>query len=318
MLITFIINGILKAIICANHKTGDCYATNTFSKFFCYYTKDESKKDDKCNHENDKPLHALILSIQTILFLIATVVIGVYSFGYNITANDLKSGGIGALAIGFLFKTQFSSMLTGARLFFRNGFNIGDWVEIPELNIDGSIEEITSFSVVVKNWDNTKTNIPIENFTNKIYKNWRHIKEDGGRRIKKSILIDQKTIKELSSYDIEKLKTNLPSLEEYLNKKKNDVDKYNKNNKIKRNMTNIGTFRAYIELYLNNLEDTRIHKDLTTIVRLLSPTEHGIPFEIYTFTNDTEWKKYEDIQSDIFDFLLSSINKFDLEVYQVS
>ena len=55
---------------------------------------------------------------------------------------------------------------------------------------------------------------------------------------------------------------------------------------------------------------------MTFLVRQLSPTEKGLPIEIYVFSNNTNWIEYEEIQSDIFDHLLSVVKEFDLKVFQ--
>ena len=81
-----------------------------------------------------------------------------------------------------------------------------------------------------------------------------------------------------------------------------------------RRMTNIGTFRAYVYQYLRH--HPKIHQDLTLLVRQRPPTEHGIPIEIYAFTNDIVWANYENIQADIFDHILAVLHEFDLRVYQ--
>ena len=81
-----------------------------------------------------------------------------------------------------------------------------------------------------------------------------------------------------------------------------------------RALTNIGTYRAYIKAYLKN--NKYIHDNMTFLVRQLSPTENGLPIQIYVFSNNTNWIEYEEIQSDIFDHLLSVLNQFELKIYQ--
>jgi len=82
-----------------------------------------------------------------------------------------------------------------------------------------------------------------------------------------------------------------------------------------RNLTNIGTFRAYIESYLRQNENLDT-ENMTFLVRQLSPTNQGVPIQIYTFTKTTDWVEYENIQSDIFDHLIAVLHKFDLRAYQ--
>ena len=52
------------------------------------------------------------------------------------------------------------------------------------------------------------------------------------------------------------------------------------------------------------------------MVRQLAPTEYGIPIQIYAFSANKEWIKYEDIQSDIFDHIFAVVSMFDLKIYQ--
>jgi miniconductance mechanosensitive channel len=81
-----------------------------------------------------------------------------------------------------------------------------------------------------------------------------------------------------------------------------------------RNMTNVGTFRAYVIAYLKN--HPKIHQHMTFLVRQLQPTETGLPIEIYVFSNDQVWANYEAIQADIFDHILAVVPLFDLQVFQ--
>ncbi|HAL87196.1 MAG TPA: mechanosensitive ion channel protein MscS, partial [Deferribacteraceae bacterium] len=150
------------------------------------------------------------------------------------------------------------------------------------------------------------------------FKNWRGMSESGGRRIRRSILIDQKSIRFLTDEDIKKL-SSIDVLKEYLSRKQDEIGKANENINSQsvvngRHLTNIGTFRAYILEYLRMKKE--IDKDMTFLVRQLAPTPQGLPLEVYVFSNDTNWVNYEGIQSDIFDHLLAVITEFDLRVFQ--
>ena len=142
--------------------------------------------------------------------------------------------------------------------------------------------------------------------------------ESGGRRIKRTIILKTSSIKFLDK----KLFNNLlqiPLLKKYLEEKSEEIKKDNANNKeidlsVTRKMTNIGCFRAYIYKYLENHKS--INNSMTLLVRQLPTNEYGLPIEIYTFTNTTKWKDYENIQSDIFDHLLASVSSFELVVFQ--
>jgi len=111
------------------------------------------------------------------------------------------------------------------------------------------------------------------------------------------------------------------SITDYVKQKRKAIVEFNKKHNIDtsllingRNMTNLGTFRAYIIAYLRN--HPKIHNDMTFLVRYLSPAKDGMPIEIYVFSNDQVWANYEAIQADIFDHILAVLPEFDLRVFQ--
>jgi miniconductance mechanosensitive channel len=171
----------------------------------------------------------------------------------------------------------------------------------------------------VRNWDNTIVSVPAYDFVSNSFKNWRGMTEAGGRRIKRSIKIDLTTVRFLEPADIKRLKK-INLIRDYLDKKEKDIIASNEklegnaDNYNVRRLSNIGTFRRYCYEYLKQNPD--ISDKFTCMVRQLEPTSEGIPLEIYAFSSNTNWVAYEDIQSDIFDHLLSIITAFDLKVYQ--
>ena len=156
------------------------------------------------------------------------------------------------------------------------------------------------------------------------FKNWRGMAESGGRRIKKVLLIDSNSVSFLSDDDVERLKRAM-KIQKYLESREHSIQAHREElySKIgdlsgdrlnRRSMTNLGTFRAYIDLYLS--EHTNIHSEMTRIGRILKSTAEGIPVEIYCFTKTTKWKEYENIQSDIFEHLFAILPEFSLRLYQ--
>ena len=57
---------------------------------------------------------------------------------------------------------------------------------------------------------------------------------------------------------------------------------------------------------------------MTLMCRQLAPTSQGIPIEVYAFSKDKDWVKYEGIVADIFDHLLASTEYFHLECFELS
>ncbi len=234
---------------------------------------------------------------------------------------------LGALSAVLLivFKDTLTSFTAGLQLSSNNMLRVGDWIEMPELGADGDVIDIALHTVKVQNWDKTITSIPTWRLMSSSFKNWKGMSESGGRRIKRNLLIDASTIKFLTDSDIDRLKK-INIITRYLKEKTSDisqsnkkltsnVDEANEKNLINhRRLTNLGTFRAYVNLYL--FEHKKINKNMTILVRMLRPESEGIPLEIYCFTSTTNWIEYEAIQSDIFEHLLAILSEFELSAFQ--
>jgi miniconductance mechanosensitive channel len=144
--------------------------------------------------------------------------------------------------------------------------------------------------------------------------------DSGGRRIKRSISIDMNTI-QFCTEDMLARFSKIQYISGYIEKKKVELLESNKLKHVDnsslvngKRMTNIGTFRAYVNAYLMN--HPLINKEMTFLIRQLAPTEHGLPIEIYVFSKDQDWVDYESVQSNIFDHVLAVVPEFDLRVFQ--
>ena len=230
--------------------------------------------------------------------------------------------GIGALTavLMLIFKDTILSLVSSIQISSNDLFKIGDWIEAPQFGADGDVIDIALHSVKIQNWDKTISIIPTHKLTDSSFKNWRGMSDSGGRRIKRSIKIDMNSIKFCNNSMIERFKK-FKVISDYINQKQSEINKHNIENNINeeglingRSLTNIGTFRAYIEGYLRN--HANIHNEMTFLVRQLAPESDGLPIEIYVFSSDTNWVNYEAIQSNIFDHLLAVLSEFDLKVFQ--
>ncbi len=230
--------------------------------------------------------------------------------------------GLGAVAAILLlvFKDTILGFVASIQLSANNMVGIGDWIEMPSRKADGTVFEITLNTVKVQNWDKTVSTIPTYALVNESFQNWKGMEESGGRRIKRSLNIDMRSIKFIDENLFEKL-NKIQLIKPYLGKKVEELNEYNRKNNIDdsslvngRRITNIGTFRKYIEEYLK--QHPKIHNNMTFLVRHLQPTETGLPIQIYVFSNDQKWANYESIQADIFDHILAIISEFELKVFQ--
>jgi len=230
--------------------------------------------------------------------------------------------GLGAMTAVLLliFRDTILSFVASLQITSNDLLKVGDWIEAPSFGADGDVVDIALHTVKVQNWDKTFTVIPTHKLIDNSFKNWRGMSQSGGRRIKRSIHIDITSVKFCSESEINIFKE-FEVLKKYIESKNTELNDYNLQQGINldvlvngRRMTNIGTFRAYVEAYLQS--HPKIHDEMTLLVRQLIPTNSGIPIEIYCFTNDTNWNNYEGIQADIFDHLFAIIPEFDLRVFQ--
>lgn len=267
----------------------------------------------------ERPIKGFLQVLKIFLYTIGIIVI----VAVLIDRSPLVLlGGIGAATAVLLliFQNSILGFVASIQLASNNMLKLGDWIEMSQYDADGDVLEITLHTVKVQNWDNSITTIPTYSLISDSFRNWRGMQESGGRRIKRSIYIDTTSIKICDTEMLERY-SKIQYIESYIEDKKNEIMEYNKMNDINtshivngRHLTNIGIFRAYVVSYLENHQE--LHRDMTQMVRLLNPTEKGIPIEIYVFTKTTEWLDYEAVQSDIFDHILAIVTEFDLRVFQ--
>ena len=231
--------------------------------------------------------------------------------------------GLGAVTaiLLLIFKDAILGLVAGFQLSVNNMVMVGDWIEMPGRGADGDVIDVSLTTVKVQNWDKTITTVPTYALISDSFKNWRGMSESGGRRIKRSLNIDLRTI-QFADETLLKRFEGIRILRPYLETKLEDIQKYNADVADDfselingRRLTNLGTFRAYCVAYLRN--HPKIHQSgMTLIVRQLAPTQTGLPIEIYAFANDTAWANFEDMQGDIFDHLLSILPEFQLSAFQ--
>ena len=230
--------------------------------------------------------------------------------------------GLGAMTavLMLVFKDPILGLVAGIQLSANRMLNIGDWLEMPKYGADGSVTDIGLTTVKVQNWDNTVTTLPTYALISDSFKNWRHMSESGGRRIKRAVYIDSNSVHFLNEAEIAHLHQSR-LLTDYLDTRQASIREFNEANHIDnpsylngRHLTNLGTFRAYLQQYLEN--NRHIRKDMTLMVRQLDAGDKGIPLEIYCFTNTVVWAEYEGIQADIFDHIFAVAGEFGLRIYQ--
>jgi miniconductance mechanosensitive channel len=231
--------------------------------------------------------------------------------------------GLGALTAVLLliFQGTILSLVASIQIVANDLLKEGDWIEVPSYEADGDVVNINLHTVKIRNFDMTYTIIPTYKLVEVAYKNWRGMKESGGRRIQRSLNLDMISIKFCDPDMIDRLRK-IDLINEYVDNKFIQVMQFREDHKSfidspldGPQITNIELFREYISAYLRNRSD--VHQNgMPFVIRALSPTPNGLPVEIYVFIKSTEWEEFEKIQSEIFDHLLASIPYFELRVFQ--
>ncbi|MGB5820484.1 MAG: mechanosensitive ion channel domain-containing protein [Saonia sp.] len=268
----------------------------------------------------DKPIDSYIQ-----VFMIFVWIAGIMTVFAIVTDTTIwkffTALGAASAVLLLLFKDTILGLVASIQVTINDMVRIGDWITFDKYGADGDVIEINLATVKVQNFDKTITTIPTYALTSDSFKNWRGMQESGGRRIKRSLILKQDSIKFLNTEERAAL-GKIQLLGPYLQNRQKKIDAYNKERDIDtslplngRNLTNLGVFRRYIELYLE--QHSAVNKDMMIMSRQLAPSPQGIPLEIYAFSSDKRWQNYEYIMADIFDHLLAAVPTFDLKLFEL-
>ena len=260
------------------------------------------------------------LQVIKLLAVVVGILIGV-SIVFDVKVTSIIAG-MGALAAVFMlvFRDSILGLVAGVQLSANRMVKVGDWISMPSHNADGTVQEITLNTVKVRNWDKTISTIPTYAMVSDSFINWQGMEESGGRRIARAVYIDTHSVKFCTPEMLQRFRK-IHHLKSYIQERQEEIENYNRQHQIDeslpvngRRMTNLGVFRKYLENYL--VRHPEINEKMTLIVRHLEPTEKGIPVQIYAFCRQKEWARYEGVQADIFDHILSIVQLFELRVFQ--
>jgi miniconductance mechanosensitive channel len=273
----------------------------------------------KIQYDRKSSIKGIVQAAKTVIYIIAAIFI--ICLLANVAIEKLLAGLAGASAITMLiFKDSILGFVAGIQLAINKIVLPGDWIEMPSADADGNVIEISLISVKVQNWDNTITTIPAYDLISKPVKNWRGMSASGVRRIKRSVFIDMTSVQFCTKEMLDKYRK-IQYLDEYISRKETEIEDHNASLAFDtdieangRHLTNVGVFRAYLQRYLEH--HPMLSHEFTLMARQLQPTNLGLPIEIYAFAKTIKWVEYEKVQSDIFDYILASINYFDLRLFQ--
>lgn len=252
--------------------------------------------------ENEKlrsrSLKSFYQMLKLVVICIGTIIIISTLIDKNPTVI-LTGLGAGTAVLMLVFQDTIKGFVAGIQLMSNDMLRPGDWISMPKYGADGDVMEVTLTTVKVQNWDKTIVHVPPYALVNDSFQNWRGMFDIGGRRIKRSINIDMNTVRFCTAEELEAFKKQ-PWMEGFEQTGKEEVNLY--------------IFRHYVEYYLRH--HPKVHTGMTLTVRQLQPTSEGMPIELYFFSADTRWLKYEHLQGEVFDHIIAMLHTFDLKVFQ--
>jgi miniconductance mechanosensitive channel len=255
------------------------------------------------------------------IFIVVITVLVIVSVVFKKDISTLVAG-LGAIAavLILVFRDTLLGLVASIQLSADKMLKVGDWISIPRKDVDGIVTDITLNTVKVQNFDKTIITVPTYSLVNDSFQNWRGMEEAGIRQVKRSIFIDLKSVRFLDKELKERL-CRVPELKEFIesNDRKKDPSGrdftsmeapfFNSSQ-----ITNLGIFRFYTEVYLKQNE----YVDTTqTVIMKHQPFEgNGLQLQLNLFTKNTLFIPYENLQSEIIEHLLSIMNEFGLKAFQ--
>ncbi|MBQ8773471.1 MAG: mechanosensitive ion channel, partial [Muribaculaceae bacterium] len=251
-------------------------------------------------HENLKnhPLKGLFQMLKLVVVAIATII----AISIMIDVNPLKIlTGLGAAAtvLMLVFKDTILGLVAGVQLSANDMLHPGDWIVIPSRNANGVVLDVSLTTVKVQNWDKTIITIPPYALISDSFQNWRGMQESGGRRVMRSINIDMNSVGFCSPEEIDYFKS-----QGWLDASTESTAR----------VVNLHVFCRHLEQYLSSHPD--VNSEMLLMIRQLQPTQHGLPIELYFFTNGTAWTYYEAVQAEVFDYVIAVARSFNLRIFQ--
>lgn len=212
----------------------------------------------------------------------------------------LTALGASAAVLSLVFKDTILGLVASIQLTANKMLERGDWITMPGRDLNGEVIDVSLTTVKVRNWDNSVTTVPPYSLITESFRNYRPMQLSGGRRVDRAIFIDVNTVRFLDKAEIASLEA------DGLLVRSSDTDD--------RREVNLGLLRDYLEHFLSTHPD--VNPEMTYMVRQLTPTQSGLPLQLYFFTRTTVWIEHEHVAADIFDHVYATIGRFGLSVFQ--
>ena len=279
-------------------KVNSIYMIVVVSKLLCSFLNSLYSLSNSHDKLKSHPLKGIYQMLKIVVICVALIIIVSILINRN-PEYILTALGASAAVLMLVFKDMIMGLVAGVQLSANDMLRPGDWISMPKYGADGDVIEVTLTTVKVQNWDKTITTIPPYALISDSFQNWRGMKDCGGRRVKRSVYLDMRSITFCTKEQHQDFA------------KRGWLEGVEREDKF---VVNLHVFRNYLENYLRH--HPRVSKRLTIMVRQLQPTAQGLPLELYFFSDGTEWVPYEHLQAEIFEHVFAMLPTFGLRVFQ--
>ena len=279
-------------------KVNTIYLVVVIAKLLCTFFSSLYELSNSQNGFKTQSLKGVYQMLKIVVICVALIIVVSILIGKN-PSYILTALGASAAVLMLVFKDTILGLVAGVQLTANDMLRPGDWISMPKHGADGDVVEVTLTTVKVQNWDKTITTIPPYALVSDSFQNWRGMKESGGRRVKRSVYIDMRSIAFCTEEQMAEFA------------KKGWLEGVEREDQF---VVNLHVFRNYLEDYLRHHH--RVNQEMTIMVRQLQPTSQGLPLELYFFSQGTDWIPYEHLQSEIFEHVFAVLPTFGLRVFQ--
>lgn len=287
-------SGVLEFLL----KVNTIYLIVVVSKLLCSLLSSLYELSNRQNRLKNHPLKGVYQMLKIVVVCVALIIVISVLIDKN-PGYILTALGASAAVLMLVFKDMILGLVAGVQLSANDMLRPGDWISMPKYGADGDVIEVTLTTVKVQNWDKTITTIPPYALVSDSFQNWRGMQESGGRRVKRSVYIDMRSITFCTEEQLVEFE------------KRGWLDGIEREDKF---VVNLHIFRNYLENYLRHHH--RVNQQMIIMVRQLQPTAQGLPLELYFFSDGTDWVPYEHLQSEIFEHVFAVLPIFGLRVFQ--
>lgn len=287
-------SGVLEFLL----KVNTIYLIAVIAKLLCSFLSSLYELSNRQDSLKNHPLKGIYQMLKIVVVCVALIIVVSVLINKN-PGYILTALGASAAVLMLVFKDLILGLVAGVQLSANDMLRPGDWISMPKYGADGDVIEVTLTTVKVQNWDKTITTIPPYALVSDSFQNWRGMQDSGGRRVKRSVYIDMRSITFCTEEQMVEFE------------KRGWLDGIEREDKF---VVNLHIFRNYLENYLRSHH--LVNQKMIIMVRQLQPTAQGLPLELYFFSDGTNWVPYEHLQSEIFEHVFAVLPTFGLRVFQ--